>query len=132
MRMRRPTRGCGFTLIELLIVVVILGIVAAIVIPTFVDASTDARISALKTNLHTIRAQLELYKIQHNDNYPADNEFVTAMTVADTLGGPYMLSVPNNPFNDTNTVGTGAYGTSGWYYSGGIFRANDDASHANY
>ena len=122
----------GFTLIELLIVVVILGIVAAIVIPTFVDASTDAKVSALKTNLHTVRAQLELYKIQHNDTYPADNNFATAMTVADTMGGPYMLTVPNNPFNDTNTVGTGTYGTSGWYYSSGTFRANDASSHASY
>ena len=60
----------AFTLVELLIVVVILGILAAVVVPQFSDASTDARVSSLTTNLQTIRGQLELYKLQHNGNYP--------------------------------------------------------------
>jgi type II secretion system protein G len=130
--MTRLSRGSGFTLIELLIVVVILGIVAAIVIPTFVDASTDAKVSALKTNLHTVRAQLELYKIQHNDAYPANADFINAMTVGDALGGPYMLSIPTNPFTNAATVGNGAMGASAWFYDNGIFRANDTAANAAY
>jgi len=53
----------GFTLVEILIVVVILGILAAIVIPQFTDASTEAKESALKSDLQTMRSQIELYKI---------------------------------------------------------------------
>ena len=50
-------RRYAFTLVELLIVVIILGILAAVVIPQFSDASTDARVSSLTTNLATIRGQ---------------------------------------------------------------------------
>src|SRR5256885_16981145 len=60
----------GFTLVEILIVVIILGILAAIVIPQFTNASQDARKSSLVSQLQTIRSQLELYKLQHRDAYP--------------------------------------------------------------
>ncbi|MHC4171078.1 MAG: type II secretion system protein [Planctomycetota bacterium] len=60
----------GFTLVEILIVVVILGILAAIVIPQFTEASTEAKTSSLMTDLQTMRSQIELYKIQHNDDLP--------------------------------------------------------------
>ncbi len=55
----------GFTLVEILIVVVILGILAAIVIPQFTSASTEAKQSALVSNLQSVRSQIELYKIHH-------------------------------------------------------------------
>jgi len=61
----------GFTLVEILIVVIILGILAAIVIPQFTEASSEARVSNLMTNLQTIRSQLLLYKTQHKEAYPA-------------------------------------------------------------
>src|ERR1017187_3807990 len=60
----------AFTLVEILIVVIILGILAAIVIPQFTEASNDARISALQSDLQTCRSQFELYKVQHLENYP--------------------------------------------------------------
>src|SRR3954466_7876959 len=60
----------GFTLVEILIVVIILGILAAIVIPQFTNASTDARKNSLTSQLQTIRSQIELYKLQHNDKLP--------------------------------------------------------------
>ena len=52
----------GFTLVEILIVVVILGILAAIVIPSFSNASSDAKLANLKSNLQTVRCQIQLYK----------------------------------------------------------------------
>jgi len=63
------TRSKGFTLIELLIVVVILGILAAVVIPQLSGATNDAKTEALKTNLSNIRTALEMYEHEHS-KYP--------------------------------------------------------------
>ena len=60
----------GFTLVEILIVVIILGILAAIVIPQFTNASQDARRSSMTSQLQTLRSQIELFKLQHKDNLP--------------------------------------------------------------
>ena len=128
----------AFTLVELLIVVIILGILAAVVIPQFSDASTDARVSSLVTNLATIRGQLELYKMQHNGNYPTTNlTFPAQMTAgtdiagaAGTAFGPYLQRVPNNPFTNNNTISALAGSGSAWYYNGatGEFLADDGGS----
>ncbi|MHC4738535.1 MAG: type II secretion system protein [Planctomycetota bacterium] len=116
----------GFTLVEILIVVVILGILAAIVIPQFTGASTEAKESSLVSDLQTIRSQIELFKIQHNDILPgeilnADGSitpataitFVRAMCLkSDQYGnegttagvhrfGPYMKKIPVNPFSNS-------------------------------
>src|SRR5438477_10098419 len=69
--MRRfNSKQSGFTLVEILIVVIILGILAAIVIPQFTNASTDAKKSNLTSQLQTLRSQIQLYKLQHNDLPP--------------------------------------------------------------
>ncbi|MHC5022324.1 MAG: competence type IV pilus major pilin ComGC [Planctomycetota bacterium] len=60
----RPARR-AFTFIELLIVVGLLGILAAIVVPRFVDASGEATESAIKQELKTVRTQIELYRFKH-------------------------------------------------------------------
>ncbi len=97
----------GFTLVEILIVVVILGILAAIVIPQFTEASTEAKLSALCTDLQTLRSQIELYKIQHNDVPPSFANFVAQMTAkTDVYGapgtdfGPYLQKIAVNQFNN--------------------------------
>jgi general secretion pathway protein G len=130
----------GFTLVEILIVVVILGILAAIVIPQFTEASTEAKTSSLCTDLQTVRSQIELYKIQHNDQLPGAGTatWVEAMTgktdVAGAVGtdyGPYLQKIPTNQFNDLNTVrlGGAAAGanTDGWRFDSttGAFQADD-------
>ena len=71
-RFGRPSldRRGGFTLIEILIVVIILGILAAIVIPQFSSASTQARTTSLQSTAQTLRSQIALYKLQHGDNLP--------------------------------------------------------------
>ena len=107
----------GFTLVEILIVVIILGILAAIVIPQFTNASQDARESALLSQLQTLRSQIEFYKLQHKDALP---DLVTnwnpLITKTDSSGapagagksfGPYMQSAPSNPINNLTTVTNG-------------------------
>ncbi len=66
----KQRRTWGFTLVELLIVVIILGILAAIVIPQFSSSTTDAKESALDANLAAMRNAIELYRVQHNAIYP--------------------------------------------------------------
>jgi general secretion pathway protein G len=139
----------GFTLVEILIVVIILGILAAIVIPQFTDASTQARESSLKSDLQTVRSQIGLYEVQHNDSLPGTGaaDFVTTMTgKTDVTGavstdpnafGPYLQQMPTNPFNNMNTVGTnGTAGSStyGWMFNttSGVFQADDSATHATW
>jgi general secretion pathway protein G len=107
----------GFTLVEILIVVVILGILAAIVIPQFSQASTDSKVSSLTSNLQTLRSQIALYKIQHNDVIPADGAALelALTTKTDVNGapwvagvgyGPYLqVGVPANPFTTANVIG---------------------------
>jgi prepilin-type N-terminal cleavage/methylation domain-containing protein len=68
---RKTQRLKGFTLVELLIVVIILGVLAAIVIPQFSSSTTDAKEASLDSNLATLRNSIELYKVQHTNNiYP--------------------------------------------------------------
>ncbi len=135
-------RNKGFTLVEILIVVIILGILAAIVIPQFTEASNDARESALVSDLQTLRGQVELYKIQHLDVFPGDDGMgtdtvVAADFVADLTSktdqdgttnasgayGPYLQTFPGNPFIDgDNTVTVSAVASpgndlSGWHFN---------------
>ena len=60
----------GFTLIELILVILILGITAAVVLPQLKDFSRDTKYSALQHNLLIVRDALELYAVQHNGEYP--------------------------------------------------------------
>jgi general secretion pathway protein G len=136
----------GFTLVEILIVVVILGILAAVVIPQFTDASTEAKTSSLCSDLQTVRSQIELFKIQHNDDLPgaaSDTDFADAMTgTSDISGsstgsdyGPYLQKIPVNPFSDKDTVNTdGTLGddSHGWEFNttSGGFYADDSNDHS--
>jgi len=125
----------AFTLIELILVVTILGILAAIVLPTFQGNVAQAKESAAKSNLMTMRTQIELYKLQHN-GYPPGyangagtnistlvlqltaTTTVTGITSPSTvpfdqfLYGPYLKKIPENPFNKQNSIAYVAAGTA--------------------
>jgi prepilin-type N-terminal cleavage/methylation domain-containing protein len=127
-------KGEGFTLVELLIVVIILGILAAVAIPQFGSSTDDAKLSTMTSNLSSLRNAVELYKQEHNNLYPGEvleTDGTTATTAgtcpqaftyqltrySDVAGitavgssagakGPYMkkVALPDNPFNNLNTV----------------------------
>ncbi|MAD19841.1 MAG: hypothetical protein CMJ52_06415 [Planctomycetaceae bacterium] len=70
---RRPSSArtaSGFTLIEILIVVVILGILAAIVIPQFASAQSSARATAMRSQLGTVRSQIAAWQVQNHGRVP--------------------------------------------------------------
>jgi len=147
----------GFTLVEILIVVVILGILAAIVIPQFSNASEEAKLSSLVSDLQSIRSQIQLYKVQHAHgdslNIPGtvgSVDFEESMTMYTKLDGtlaspqapdpnggvygPYLQKIPPNPFNDCDVVTSGqdtpAPGNGGTT-SGWYFNTDTGAFNAN-
>lgn len=144
----------GFTLVEILIVVVILGVLAAIVVPQFSQASSEANLNTLLGNLQTVRSQIQLYKVQHNDLLPgqasfggdvAEAAFVAALTNDGTYGS-YVSKIPENLFiadaaarnaitcvNDAATAPAGDEGTGWWFNAAnGDFRACDSPGSTEY
>lgn len=136
----------GFTLVELLIVVIILGILAAVVIPQFNSAANESREAAVTSNLATIRQAIEMYKVQHNDQLPTSNIVLelrnttdldhTVQTDGSGAFGPYLRnSFPASPVDGvatvtaaaTTTAATGS--TTGWMYNTttGEFRCHTTA-----
>ena len=95
----------GFTLIEVMIVVVILGILAAVVIPRIVDRPDQARMSAAKSDIAVIMQQLKLYRLD-NTFYPSTDQGLQALTVKPATNpiplnwkqGGYLERLPNDPW----------------------------------
>ncbi len=75
----------GFTLVELLIVVIILGVLAAIVIPQFTSSTEDAKLSTLDMNLAELRNAVELYYHQHGGTYPGENDNTDGSAAANAV-----------------------------------------------
>jgi general secretion pathway protein G len=99
------SRAAGFTLIEIMVVVVILGILAAFVVPKLMDAPGKARVVAAKHDIAQIRSALDLYKLD-NFNYPSTQQGLMAL-VAPPQGEPaarnwkpggYLEKAPTDPW----------------------------------
>src|SRR5258706_3806051 len=103
--MRNRTKK-AFTLVEILIVVVILGILAAIVVPQFTNATQDAQGGNLKAQIKSVQNQLELYKARNN-TYPLMVDLNADAVLPESLDkthgwkalidGKYIKTTPRNP-----------------------------------
>jgi general secretion pathway protein G len=99
-----PVRdACGFTLIELMVVLVIIGVLAALIVPNVLDRADDARATAAKTDVNNLMQALKLYKLD-NQRYPTAEQGLQAL-VARPSAGPvppnwkqYLEKLPNDPW----------------------------------
>ncbi len=118
----------GFTMIELIMVIVILGILAAVGIPRYIDLSSQARTSAAKGAIGTIRAAISM---QYAQNVANGTAAASAMPASITGALFQDAVVPTNPLSPSaNTVVSAYDGAGGWVYYGnptGTVESNDTA-----
>jgi general secretion pathway protein G len=93
----------GFTLIELMVVLVIIGVLAALIVPNVLDRAEDARITAARTDVNNLMQALKLYKLD-NHRYPTTEQGLQALVARPTSQPapvnwkPYLEKLPNDPW----------------------------------
>ena len=103
--LRSPARALqrGFTLIELMVVLVIIGVLAALIVPNVIGRADDARATAAKTDVNNIMQALKLYRLD-NQRYPTAEQGLQALVTRPTTGPaapnwkPYVDKLPNDPW----------------------------------
>jgi general secretion pathway protein G len=99
----RRSHQSGFTLLEIMVVVIILGVLAATIIPQFMGSTTEAKVSAAKAHVAELEAAVERYYI-HMDRYPTQEEGLTILEKAPSNDaskwrGPYIKQLRKDPWN---------------------------------
>jgi len=103
-QLRRPLKETGFTLIEIMVVVVILGILAALIAPSVIGRIDDAQAVAAKQDISSIENALKLYRLD-NFRYPSTEEGLEALVNrpddpnAKWPEGGYLPRLPKDPWN---------------------------------
>ena len=103
MKIRSLTKSGGFTLIEIMVVVVVIGILAAIIIPQFMGTSEDAKIAAARATVTELDSAVERFYVQM-DRYPTTEEGFNALLTppsgddAKNWRGPYIKKLFNDPW----------------------------------
>jgi len=116
----------GFTLIEIMVVIVILGVLAALVVPNILGRPDEARVSAAKSDIKAISNALNLYKLD-NFNYPSTDQGLQAL-VTKPSGSPeaknwnpdgYLPKLPKDGWgNEYQYLSPGAHGRFDLYSLG--------------
>ena len=94
----------GFTLIELMVVLVIIGVLAALIVPNVLDRADDARVTAAKTDVNNLMQALKLCRLD-NQRYPTSEQGLNALLVKPTINPvppnwrPYLEKLPGDPWN---------------------------------
>ena len=93
----------GFTLIELMVVLVIIGVLAALIVPNVLDRADDARVTAARTDVNNLVQALKLYKLD-NQRYPSADQGLDALAHKPSVGvvppnwKPYVDKLPADPW----------------------------------
>lgn len=91
----------GFTLIELMVVLVIIGVLAALIVPNVLDRADDARVTAARTDVNNMVQALKLYKLD-NQRFPTGEQGLQALVTKPTAGPippnwrPYLDKLPKD------------------------------------
>ena len=99
----RGRRRRGFTMIELLVVLVIIGVLAALIVPNLLDRTDDARATAARTDVGNLMQALKLYKLD-NQRYPTSEQGLEALVRKPSAGSvppnwrPYLEKLPKDPW----------------------------------
>src|SRR5215207_7857486 len=99
----RRALQAGFTLIELMVVLVIIGVLAALIVPNVLDRADDARATAAKTDVNNLMQALKLYKLD-NQRYPTGEQGLQALVSRPTVAPippnwkSYVEKLPNDPW----------------------------------
>jgi general secretion pathway protein G len=120
----RRLRG-GFSLVEVVVIVIFLGVLAAIIVPQFTSADVNPRDKAVVGELHMIRAAIELYRAQHGDTLPdLSNGWNPLLQQSDAEGGktgtplfgPYLPGAPVNAVTGGNSISGSPESAVDWYW----------------
>lgn len=100
---RLKPRSGGFTLIELMVVLVIIGVLAALIVPNVLERAEDAKVTAARTDVNNLMQALKLYRLD-NGRYPTSEQGLQALIAKPTSGPippnwkPYLDKLPNDPW----------------------------------
>lgn len=135
----RPASQSGFTLIEIMVVVVILGILAALVAPNILGRTGEARITAAQSDINSISNALDLYKLD-NHAYPSTDQGLEAL-VSKPSGYPepanwnpegYLKNLPKDPWgNDYQYLSPGSERAYDLYSLGADKREGGEGDNAD-
>jgi general secretion pathway protein G len=101
--MKVRLRGRGFTLIELMVVLVIIGVLAALIVPNMLDRADDARVTAARTDVNNLMQALKLYRLD-NLRYPSAEQGLQSLVAKPTAAPvppnwrPYLDKLPSDPW----------------------------------